>query len=54
MTNPVNNVKNADFVFLRLSRGCGKTLVLKNFIKKKLQENPNTKFVIIRAKDIKK
>ena len=54
MTNHANNVKNADFVFLMGCRGGGKVLAMRNFIDKKIKENPNTKFVIIRKKDIKK
>ena len=52
MTNPAKNVKNADFVFLRIGRGGGKVFAIKNFIDQKKKENPNIKFVIIRAKDL--
>lgn len=54
MTNPVNNAKNADFVFLKIGRGSGKVFAFRNFIKKEIQKNPNVKFVIIRQKEIRK
>lgn len=53
MTSPVNNVKNADFVFLRKGRCSGKVFAFNNFINDKLRENPNTKFLILRVKDVK-